>query len=157
MIAAWLIAASLTASQVAAEINAGGPRAAVAALVAGGDWDRAMRAVAAGDRDWIVLTPQLARGADGGAAEDLGIALAKALPVAASDVLAVIDTRRGPVLGVQRVCGVPFADGTMADIPGYVASAAQAVRAAPALAQGKAQAACLKELALAGAQIAARR
>ena len=40
-----------------------------------------------------------------------------ALPVAAGDVLAVVETSRGAVLDVQRVCGAPFSPGQVADVP----------------------------------------
>lgn len=142
----WLIAGALTAAGVAADINTRGPDAAVQALVDAGGWNRAMSAIASGARDWIRLAPDLARGTSETASNDLDVALAKALPVAAGDVLAVLSTGRSPVLAVQSVCGVPFAEGEVADLPGYIARARAAVAAAPAFNTEKAKSMCLKAL-----------
>lgn len=143
VLAATPAAAALTAAGVAADINARGASKAVTALVEGGSWERALAAIGGGSRDWILLTPDLARGTDAKASQALGMALARALPVAAAEVLAVIDTQRGPALGVQIVCG---AAGVTGDVAGYAAAARAAVVAVPALGSARAQAMCLKEL-----------
>lgn len=147
-----LVAAALSASAVAADLNAAGPRATVARLVSGGDWDRTLEAIAGGRRDWIALVPQLARGVEGEGAEDLGMALAQALPVAPADVLAVVDLQRGRVIGVQRVCGAPFLPDTVPDLPGYIAGARAAVAAVSPLTLGRARAQCLQQLEIAAAR-----
>jgi hypothetical protein len=65
--------------------------------------------IARGEVAWIALVPKLAAGADGAAAEDLGIDLAEALPNNPLAVLRVIDVQdRSPILGPSRVCGIPF-------------------------------------------------
>lgn len=151
MIAGFL-ALALSATTVAADLNAAGPKATVAKLVEGADWERALEAISGGARDWIALTPLLARGVDGPHGVDLGIALASALPMAAGDVLAVVDLQRGPVIGVQRVCGLPFLPDTVPDLPGYVASARAAVSAVPPLALAKARTQCLQQLEAAAAK-----
>lgn len=141
-----LLALALSATAVATDINTLGPKAAVGRLVAGDDWNRALEAIAAGGRDWISLAPQLARGVDTVQGDDLALALAQALPLAAGEVLAVVDLQRGPVLGVQRICGLPFLRDTVPDLPGYIASARAAVTAVPPLALAKARTQCLQQL-----------
>jgi hypothetical protein len=136
----------LSASGVAADLTAIGPRKTVAKLVEGGDWPRALAAISRGNRDWIELVPQLARGTDAADATGLDIALAEALPVAASDVLAVVDLQRSKAIGVQRVCGVPEAATGKIDVQAYIADARAAVTAVPPLALATARQACLREL-----------
>ncbi len=74
------------------------------------------------------------------------MALAFGLPKSPRAVLAAIDPQNGPVLGVDRVCGVPFIEGTISDVNGYIKQAIAAVSAVndPSLAGVKA--ACLKDL-----------
>jgi hypothetical protein len=136
---AWVIVAILSASQFAASVKAEGARAAVAALVSGGDWPRVMAAIRNGAGDWIALAPELARGADAAHGAQLTAALAQALPRAPADVLAVVDLRRSPIIGVQAVCGgAPQAE------------TREALELLPDVAAvGRAKAVCLKELALA--------
>lgn len=147
-----LLAVALSATAVAADLNTAGPRATVARLVAGGDWERTLEAIAGGARDWIALTPQIARGVDAAQGADLGLALAQALPIAAADVLAVVDLQRGPVIGVQRICGLPFLPDTVPDLPAYVAGAREAVSAVPPLTLGRPRAQCLQHLEAATAR-----
>lgn len=149
---AGLLAMALSATTVAADLNTSGPKVAVARLVSGDDWERTLEAIAGGGRDWIALTPLLARGVDDAQGQDLGIALAQALPMAAADVLAVVDLQRGPVIGVQRVCGLPFLPDTVPDLPGYIASARAAVSAVPPLALARARTQCLQQLEAAAAK-----
>lgn len=142
-----LIAAGvLSAANVATDLTSMGPRKTVAKMVEGGDWARAMASISRGSRDWIELAPQLARGAEAAGATGLDVALAEALPIAASDVLAAIDAQRGPVIGVQRVCAVPFPRDGKRDLSAYVAGARAAVLAVPPLALAQVRQACLKEL-----------
>ncbi|MEI6485061.1 MAG: hypothetical protein WCO11_02215 [Sphingomonadales bacterium] len=143
-----LIAGILSANQFAADVARSGPKPAVQHLVDGGDWGRVMAAIRSGSADWIALAPDLARGADGPRSSELTVALAAALPVAPSDVLAIVDLRRSPVLGVQAVCGAPVGSHAPADHAAYVADAKDAVGLLPDVAAaGKAKAQCLKELA----------
>lgn len=120
---------SLTARQVAARIKAQGAKATIAKLAADDQWDTLAEHIVDGDPDWIALAPQLAPGSDAGSAEDLGIALAFALPKRPVEVLHAIDPGNGIVLGVDRVCGMPFIEDTVQDRGGYKRKAVEAVRA----------------------------
>lgn len=145
MMVVWALLGILSAGQFAAEVQAQGPKAAVQRLVDGGDWARVQRAISNGAPDWIALAPQLARGGDPALQEQVGQALAAALPRSPAAVLAVIDPRRAPGVGVQIVCGSAFAgDGAR------IAAARAAVEAVSPVAGGKAREVCLKELAAAG-------
>jgi hypothetical protein len=146
-----MLFAVLSAANVAADLTEIGPRKTVTKLMEGGDWPRALQGIARGNRAWIELAPQLARGTDAAGAEGLDVALAEALPVAAADVLAAVDQQRGPEIGVQRVCSAPFPDAAKRDIPTYVASARAAVTAVSPLTLGSVRQACLRELAAAEA------
>jgi len=142
--------AVLSASQFAAAVRGAGPRSAVAKLVAGGDWPRVLAAIRSGAADWIALTPELAHGAEPAQAAELTAALAAALPRAPSDVLAVADLRRSPVLGVQAICGVPDGSYPAGGHAAYVADAKEALELLPDMAAlGRAKSVCLKELGLA--------
>lgn len=144
-----LLAGILSASQFAADVAKSGPRAAVGHLVAGGDWARVVGAIRNGAADWIALAPELARGVEAAQAPELTAALAAALPRAPSEVLAVVDLRRSPVLGVQAVCGAPA--GAYQNRAAYLADAREAVELLPDVAaMGRAKALCLKELEQAG-------
>ncbi len=143
-----LIAGILSASQFAADVARSGPKPAVQHLIDGGDWGRVMGAIRGGSADWIALAPELARGADAARGTELTVALAAALPRAPSEVLAVVDLRRGPVLGVQAVCGAPDGSHAPQAHAAYVADAREAVELLPDVAAvGRAKAVCLKELA----------
>lgn len=122
--AAWLVAGALalagdparapapSPAAIGRELRTLGPRRTVLLLAEKRQWDATVDAMDGGDPAWIALAPALARGADGGAAEELGIALAFALPRNPRAVLAALDRRNGPVLGVERVCGRPFVEDT---------------------------------------------
>ncbi len=145
-----LMAGILSASQFAGDVAKSGPKAAVGHLVAGGDWGRVMGAIRNGAADWIALAPELARGAEPAQAGQLTAALAAALPRAPSEVLAVADLRRSPVLGVQAICGAPDGSHPANARAAYLADAREAVELLPDVAAvGRAKAVCLKELALA--------
>lgn len=153
MIAALAFALVLSASQFAADAAKEGPRAAATKLVAGGDWPRVLGAIRNGAADWIALSPELARGSDPAHGSELSAALAAALPRAPSDVLAVVDPRRSPVLGVQAICGAPAGSHAPAARAQYLADAREALELLPDVAGiGRAKAVCLKELALAAGQ-----
>jgi hypothetical protein len=146
-----LMTGVLSASQFAAQVRSGGPRPAVDALVAGGDWPRVMAAIRSGASDWIALAPELARGAGAVQASELTAAMAAALPRAPSEVLAVTDLRRSPVLGVQAVCGAPAGAYPPEGRASYLKDAREALELLPDVAAiGRAKAVCLRELGLAG-------
>ncbi len=150
MLPTLALLAILSASQFAAEVRGAGPKPAVARLVAGGDWPRVISAIRGGAADWISLSPEIARGAEAAQAAELTSALAAALARAPSDVLAVADLRRSPVMGVQAICGAPAGSHGAGGRAAYLAEAREAVELLPDVAAvGRAKAACLKELALA--------
>lgn len=153
MIIALALGMILSASQFAADVAKEGPRPATQKLVAGGDWARVLGAIRNGAADWIALAPQLARGSDAQRGAELTAALAAALPRAPSDVLAVADPRRSPVLGIQVICGAPAGSHNSSARAQYLIDAQEAVDLLPDMAAvGRAKAVCLKELALAAAQ-----
>jgi hypothetical protein len=153
MIAALAIALVLSASQFATDAAKDGPRAATTKLVTGGDWPRVLGAIRNGAADWIALSPEIARGGDAAHGAELTAALAAALPRAPSDVLAVADPRRSPVLGIQAICGAPAGSYNTTARAQYLADAREALELLPDVAAiGRAKAVCLKELALAAAR-----
>ena len=145
-----IVAGILSASQFAADLRRSGPRDAVGHLVAGGDWPRVMAAIRVGAADWIALAPDIARGAGPEQGTDLSAALAAALPRAPAEVLAVADTRRSPILGLQAICSAPAGSHPEGKRGQYLADAQEALELLPDVAAiGKAKAVCLRELALA--------
>ena len=145
-----LLAGILSASQFAADVDRSGAKPAVDHLVAGGDWNRVMGAIRNGAADWIAVAPELARGVDAAHAAELTAALAAALPRAPSEVLAIADLRRGPVLGVQAICSAPAGSHAAPARAAYLADTRESLELLPDVAViGRAKAACLKELALA--------
>jgi len=150
----------MTAAEIGAEIDAKGAKAVInrlstANVVAMGrsDWSRTMDQIWNGRLAYIALAPKLAQGADSGPADDLGIALARALPVAPAAVLRVIDRHNGPVLGVGRVCGAPFIDPAAKDASGYLRAVQSAVDEVDAPRLQHVKAACLERLTLAAKQL----
>jgi hypothetical protein len=139
-------AAPPSPNDLSKNIQAVGAKAVVDDLVKNNQWDKITTFMAQGQSNWISLAPSLAQGSDAGTSEDLGMALAFGLPKSPRAVLAAIDPQNGPVLGVDRVCGVPFIEGTISDVNGYIKQAIAAVSAVndPSLAGVKA--ACLKDL-----------
>lgn len=88
-----------------------GPRAAVAGLDRSGQMARIYNLIRSGDRPWIAIVPSFADGTDGADGEGLGIELARALPLSTAAVLRVLRPGGG-VIGVERVCSVPFIETT---------------------------------------------
>jgi hypothetical protein len=142
-------AAALSPDDIARDIKVHGAHAVVARLAANGDYDRVMDKVDTGDKRWVMLAPLLAPGADAGAAEELPIALAFALPHNPQAVLSVVGGNNG--FPVEDVCGAPFIEGTVDNIPAYIKRAETAVShvSEPSLADVKAR--CLRELKKAAA------
>ena len=137
-------AAHPTPAEIVRSLAEAGPRATVDALWAEGRWDWVSERIGAGDAAFVALAPRLAAGADAGTAEDLPIALAFALPRNAPAVLAAIEDGG---FDAGEVCGAPFIEDTVSDIPAYRRRAAAAVQAVadPKLADVKT--ACLAALA----------
>jgi hypothetical protein len=135
------------AAGITAAIGRDGARAEVTALNRGGQWDHVLRKIDGGQEAWLDVAARLAPGTDAGAAEDLGISLATALPRNPAGVLRVVsDDPANAVIGVKRVCGVPFIEQPAPETARYVARASAALRrvADPALAARKAR--CLAAL-----------
>ena len=139
-----------TAFAIRAEIDEKGAKADANQQT---DWDRVMSQISSANVAYIALVPDLAPGTDAGASEDLGIALAHALPLAPRAVLRATVPGDGPT-GVGRVCGIPFIEETAKDLPGYVRATRSAVVRVrtPELQAVKAD--CLHELAEAAKRLA---
>jgi hypothetical protein len=116
----------VTAESVAAEIKSEGAGPVVRRLWDSGEFDRVLGRIASGDGRWIALSTALATGADAGAAEGLGLALARALPRNAAAVLSVLNPKR-PAISPAQVCAVPFIEGTIKDVTQYRREAEAAV------------------------------
>ncbi|SIO72548.1 hypothetical protein SAMN05444172_8983 [Burkholderia sp. GAS332] len=136
----------LSPASIAARIGQQGADPVVRQLVANGEYEWVLDRIQAGNGQWIALAPRLAPGTDAGTAEDLGIALAYALPENPEAVLSVIDLRDDPVIGVIRVCGVPFVEGTMNEVHAYVKRALTAVSHADSPRLARVRLACLNAL-----------
>ena len=108
------------------QIRHAGPKATVTRLDSDGNMDRVLDAIGTGNPQWIALTPLLAPGTDGADGEGLGIGLATALPINPSAVLRVAEPGNG-VLGLLRVCGVPFIETTPESNETYVKRATAAL------------------------------
>jgi len=123
---AALAASPPSPDRIAADIQVQGAEAVVQRLFKHGDYDRVLGRIDSGASDWVALAPKLAPGTDAGTAEALPIALAFALPKNPAAVLAVLDPQ-SEILAPDSVCGVPFIEDTVKDIPGYIKRARAAV------------------------------
>jgi hypothetical protein len=148
-----------TPAEISAEIDAKGAKAVIDRLSSAhvdamgqNDWSRTMDQIWNGRLAYIALAPKLARGAGPGPADDLAIALARALPETPEAVLRVIDRHDGAVLGVSRVCGVPFAVPSANAASGYIRAARSAVGEVDLPRLQHVRAACLERLAQAAKQ-----
>lgn len=133
------------ADRIAAEIKSDGAGPVVRRLWDSGEYDRLLDGIASGDSALIALSPALAAGADAGAAEGLGVALARALPRNAAAVLSALDPRRPPI-SPARVCGIPFIEGGVADVAAYRRKAEMAVERLDGASLQDPKAACLAAL-----------
>jgi len=152
VLAAWLAASAAHAQlranlpEVRASIEREGPAATVKRLTGAGQWDVILDGMANGEPAWIAIAPILAQGADGGAGEGLGVALARALPRAPAAVLHVLDPNDGPVLGASRVCSAPFIEPKPGFVEAYKPKAVAAVQAVRSPRLHWAREACLAAL-----------
>ena len=139
-----LAATALSPDKIASDIAAHGADAVVARLNANGDYDRVLGHIDSGDSRWLALAPKLAPGTDAGTAEALVIALPFALPRNPSGVLALL---QGPdAFPADDVCGTPFIEDTVKDVPAYVHRARAAVMAVRDPRLQDAKSACLVAL-----------
>ena len=132
-----------TAAEVEASIARHGARATVSALFDEGRWDYVADQIARGGSAWVALAGVLAPGTDAGTAEDLPVELAFALPRNAPAVLAVVASGAEDI---GDVCGAPFIEGTIRDLPAYKRRAMAAVQKVTAPSLAKTRAACLDAL-----------
>jgi hypothetical protein len=142
--AALAAATPLNPRAIAADIAAHGADAVVTRLFTHGDYDRVLDHIDKGEAEWVALAPKLAPGTDAGTAESLVIALAFALPKNPRAVLPLITGK--DAFPVEDVCGAPFIEGTIGDIPAYVKKAKAAVSRVSDPKLAKAKAACLAQL-----------
>ena len=133
-----------TIAAIEAAIVRDGPPATVRRLFDQGRWDEVSGHIARGEPGWVALGGKLAPGTDAGTAEDLAISLAFALPRDAPAVLAVL---QAGAADVGDVCGAPFIEGTVRDVPAYVRRATAAVARVTARSLAATRAACLDALA----------
>ena len=120
-------AATLPSPQaIRAQIQHAGPKATVSRLDNDGGMDKVLEAIGTGDPQWIALAPLLAPGTDGADGEGLGIELATTLPINPAAVLRVAEPGNG-VLGLLRVCGLPFIETTAASNEAYLRLATAAL------------------------------
>jgi len=136
-----------TPAQVEASIARYGPQATVSALFDQQRWDYVAGRIGDGGAVWVALAVKLAPGTDAGTAEELPISLAFALPRDAPAVLAAIQSGE---FAAEDVCGAPFIEGTVRDVPAYLRKATAAVTAVKDPALAATRAACLQTLAKAG-------
>jgi opacity protein-like surface antigen len=140
-----LAAAWLTPQVIAADIAAHGADAVVSRLFRSGDYDRVLDRIDSGDAEWVALAPKLAPGTDAGTAEALIISLAFALPKNPQAVLALLSGKAS--FAVEDVCGAPFIEGTVKDVPSYVRKTRAAVSRVTEARLASAKSACLAALA----------
>jgi hypothetical protein len=138
-------ASKLSPEQITADIEARGPNAVVSHLLESGDYDRVLERIDTGADAWVALGPKLAPGTDAASAEELTISLAYALPKNARVVLSALDSE-SKIISPEAVCGVPFIEGTVRDIPAYVRRAKAAVSAVTGDTLRSKKAACLAAL-----------
>lgn len=124
-----LAADAPSASDLRLALAQRGAKTVVAELLNQDQWDSVSDQIASGRQEWLALVPQLATGADAGPAEDLGIDLATALPKNPAAVLSIaneIAWKDAGIIGLERVCGIPFVEDTQPK--SYEQRAVRAVR-----------------------------
>lgn len=109
----------LTLSWAKDQIKSHGAKYVVDALSNQNRYEELLKHIDSGESAWVALAPELSRGTDAATAEELAISLAIGLPKNPAAVLSALDPQTEP-LAPERVCGVPFIEGTVKDIPGYI-------------------------------------
>lgn len=131
-----------TAADAAAAIERQGAAAFLSQLSAD-EVDELYGHFDSGEADWLPLVPKLAAVADAANAEGLTISLAFALPKNPQGVLSLVTEQDG-LLGVGRVCSMPFIEDTAPK--GYRGKAMVAVRKVADPALRKVKDLCLRAL-----------
>jgi len=90
------------------------------------EWEYIIGNIATGESAWLKIVPQIAPATDAGFAEDLGTALAQAIPKNVDGVMAVIDDRVLPI-NTMRVCSMPLYNESAAEQNDYFVKSVQAL------------------------------
>jgi hypothetical protein len=133
-----------TPAEIGDSIARYGAQATVNALFDQNRWDYVADEIGTGKAAWVSLAARLAPGADAGTAEELPISLAFGLPLGPAAVLAAVQSG---AFDVEDVCGAPFIEGTVRDLPVYIRRATVAVSKVSDPALAATRAACLVALA----------
>ncbi len=142
-----LAAAAPNPDAIRNSIKRVGAQATIAGLAKADQWDAVADRMDSGSSAWIALAPLLAPGSDAGSAENLGISLAFSLPKNPRAVLAALDSANGHTIGADRVCGMPFVEDTVPDLPAYRLKAIHALQSINDTKLASARTACLAALA----------
>ena len=136
------------ARTLAGRLHAFGAKATVDDLDKHGQLDGVLDRIGKGSTRWVALAPALAPGTDAASAEGLGVELARALPSNPVAVLEAVNPGDNVVIGIRKVCGIPFIEPTEAFIAAYRRRAIAAVSKVriPSLEAKKQQ--CLAQLRL---------
>jgi len=118
-------AATLSAAEVLASVQHSGAKTTIADLGRRDQWQIVTDMIDTGDTTWIGLVPKLAPGSDEITSEDLAISLSYALPKNAPAVLAALSAEH--IIGVNRVCSMPFPDDIVKDRAAYKRQALHAL------------------------------
>lgn len=110
--ASVLAASAPSPATVRDSIKREGAKAAIADLGKAEQRDAVSDHVDSGSSGWVALAPLLGPGSDASGAEELGISLALSLPRNPRAVPAAPDPANGPVIGADRVGGLPFVEDT---------------------------------------------
>lgn len=114
-------AAPLPSARVlTARTRVDGARATVADLDRKHQLDAVLDKIGQGSTAWVALAPRLSTGTDGAGSEGLGIELARALPRNPVAVLQAAAFGADSIIGIARVCGVPFIEATIASDNAYI-------------------------------------
>lgn len=140
-------ARTTTPNEIDHLIESRGARSTILYLNKVDELDYLLDQVGKGKSEWIAIAPRIAPGTDAAVAEGLGISLARALPRNPLAVLRVVDlANEDGVLGVNRVCGVPFIETTRAYNNAYKRRAIPAVSRVQDFTVATARAKCLSRL-----------
>ena len=101
------------AHAIADRLRVVGAKATVAELDDKEQLDAVLDRIGQGSAAWIALAPDLATGTDGASSEGLAIELARALPRNPLAVLRVASSSESSVVGIKKICGLPFIEATI--------------------------------------------
>lgn len=135
----------LTLSWTKDQIKSHGAKYVVDALSNQDRYEEVLKHIDLGESDWVALAPELARGTDAATAEGLAISLALGLPKNPAAVLSALDPQMEP-LAPERVCGAPFIEGTVKDIPGFIRRSQSALQRVQDVRLAKRKTECLDGL-----------